>query len=152
LKMQLPKIAGSYILFSQLMDLVTVQVGHLGKFNFPAGWYIYSGSARGGGGIRARVERHMRKDKKMHWHMDYLRPFLQLQRVGFVISPQDYECRLNRIALDFEGAMVNTPGFGASDCQEGCPSHLVYFHSLPIKPFIRKWQETRLEDIHLAWF
>lgn len=37
-----------------------------------AGWYVYSGSAKGPGGLRSRLRHHFRKTKKSHWHVDQL--------------------------------------------------------------------------------
>jgi len=41
-----------------------------GQIPFPAGWYVYTGSARNG--LAQRVGRHLRHNKRKHWHIDYL--------------------------------------------------------------------------------
>ena len=48
----------------------SIVVGCLGAVCFERGWYAYVGSARRGRG--ARVARHQRADKPLHWHADYL--------------------------------------------------------------------------------
>ncbi len=50
-----------------------MKVGKLGEFFFPQGVYLYSGSARGLGGLSSRLQRHLLGSSKKHWHIDYLR-------------------------------------------------------------------------------
>ncbi len=45
-------------------------VGALGVVTLERGWYAYVGSARRG--RAARVARHLRTDKPLRWHADYL--------------------------------------------------------------------------------
>ncbi|HSF57479.1 MAG TPA: DUF123 domain-containing protein [Candidatus Binatia bacterium] len=52
-------------------------MGKLGDAVFPAGTYVYTGSAMKG--LAARVKRHCSRKKKIHWHIDYL---LTLSDVG----------------------------------------------------------------------
>ena len=49
---------------------ISVKIGKLGICNFSKGDYIYTGSANKN--IEARVDRHRMKNKKLHWHIDYL--------------------------------------------------------------------------------
>ncbi len=107
----------SYTLFIRIVEAVKIRVGRLGVFKFPAGEYVYSGSAVKS--ICARVNRHLRADKKLHWHIDYLlaAPEVKITRVSFSTLA---ECRL--VAASGGGIVV--PGFGASDCLNGCSSHL----------------------------
>ncbi|PWB88845.1 histidine--tRNA ligase, partial [Methylocystis sp. MitZ-2018] len=74
--------------------------------------------ARGPGGLRARLARHMRKDKRAHWHVDQLA--LAGEIVGAFILEGGDECALNA-ALD--GFPIPLPGFGSSDCRR-CEAHL----------------------------
>ena len=57
---------GSYALIMQLNSETHLAVGKLGEFDFHRGYYIYFGS--GLGGLSARVNRHLRADKQLHWH------------------------------------------------------------------------------------
>ena len=61
---------GSYALVIRLNRTEQLTVGRLGEFDFPAGCYLYFGSALNG--LESRVSRHLRRDKKLHWHVDYL--------------------------------------------------------------------------------
>jgi Uri superfamily endonuclease len=54
----------SYQLYTNLSANIEIVIGKLGKFTFPMGNYIYTGSAKKN--IDARIERHKSKDKKMH--------------------------------------------------------------------------------------
>ncbi|MBP7936454.1 MAG: DUF123 domain-containing protein [Phycisphaerae bacterium] len=54
----------------RLRSAASICVGRLGLCRFPAGWYVYTGSARNG--PTQRVGWHLRHDKLKHWHIDYL--------------------------------------------------------------------------------
>lgn len=102
----------------------SIEVGALGRFHFPAGWYAYVGSARKA--MRKRVERHFAREKNKRWHIDYLSTAEHAEPIGAVLLPADAvgECELNRMVGELMGGTTPVPGFGASDCREGCPAHL----------------------------
>jgi len=94
------------------------------------GYYAYTGSALGNGAtsMRKRVERHLRKQKNRHWHIDYLLAD-DKAKVEAVIAAQtsiNQECRVNKLIQKIKGTTIPITGFGASDCTQGCTSHLVY--------------------------
>ena len=108
----------TYQLTIHLYAPVQVTVGRLGECHFPAGRYIYTGSAKRN--LEARIARHLsKKPKRMHWHIDYLLAVPQVGIVGVECFCEP-ECLLNQRV---QGAMV-VPRFGASDCRFGCGSHL----------------------------
>jgi len=133
--------AGTYALLLKLDKQERITVGKLGTFDFPAGYYLYVGSALGPGGLRARLARHRRdsksssqsssrqKGKKLHWHIDYLLQQAQLIKVWSVASEQRLECKWSEVARRLSGAQVPVRGFGSSDCR--CPAHLIYFSARP---------------------
>jgi Uri superfamily endonuclease len=94
-----------------------LQIGRLGCFDFPAGTYVYTGSAKRN--PEARIARHLRQEKTLRWHIDYLLAAPGVSIVEVIRSRRD-ECRWNRGTA---GEIV-APGFGASDCRRGCGSHL----------------------------
>jgi Uri superfamily endonuclease len=95
------------------------------------GWYIYAGSARGTGGLAARLKRHFRKRKKMKWHIDRLTP--HAAAIAAHILPDGDECDLvDRLAASF-AFDVALPGFGSSDCPI-CPSHLLVWRPPEERP------------------
>lgn len=94
-----------------------LEVGRLGRFDFPAGTYIYTGSAKRN--LEARIARHLRREKALRWHIDYLTTAKGVSIIDVQRSRRD-ECRWNQAT---RGEIV-APGFGASDCGAGCGSHL----------------------------
>lgn len=113
----IPAAATTYQLIIELVRDARIEVGRFGIGRFPAGTYIYTGSARRG--LEARVRRHLAAAKRLHWHIDY---FLACKhaRVIEVRLSAEAECARNQTT---EGEIVMA-GFGASDCRAGCGSHL----------------------------
>lgn len=107
----------TYQLHIRVAHPVRVEVGRFGTFDFPAGNYVYTGSARRN--FEARIARHLRRDKTLRWHIDYLlaAPGVAVLEVLRSMTP---ECELNRATP----GEIPVPGFGASDCRHGCASHL----------------------------
>ena len=125
---QSPPDAGIYLLLLRLEAPVRLTVGALGRFSFPAGWYVYTGTSRRN--LHARLERHFATHKKKRWHIDYLTSAALLTPVGAVMftgkTADEGECALNRRVGALLGLVQFTPGFGASDCHNGCGAHLWY--------------------------
>ena len=141
----LPGLPGTYALLLHIDAPVPLTVGRLGSFTFPAGAYVYVGSARGPGGLRARVRRHARADKRRHWHIDYLLGHARLAAVHAVVDAARRECAWAAALSRLPGAKVIAPGFGASDCR--CPTHLLHFRQgIPIER-LRQLLVTRPEDL-----
>jgi sugar fermentation stimulation protein A len=113
---------GAYQLHLRIDKSVRIKVGKLGTFLFPAGRYVYTGSALNG--LENRLARHFRKRKKLHWHIDYLLRYARIESVRVVKTDRRIECELNRQVLNRPNAKIIAKGFGSSDCS--CPSHLVY--------------------------
>lgn len=122
---------GAYSLLISLMEGKEITVGKLGSFYLPSGFYVYTGRAVRR--LAARVNRHLRKSKKLHWHIDYITRLdaTQIEAVFFYESKNPIECEINQTIMDWEGAKIVVPGFGSSDCTRGCKSHLVYFVARP---------------------
>ncbi|GAA4080747.1 GIY-YIG nuclease family protein [Amphibacillus indicireducens] len=110
------------IKFRLVKDIKSIQIGKLGPFDFPRGYYVYVGSAKRN--IKARIDRHLKVDKKKRWHIDYLRPYLSVESVQS-FPESDGECQLfQRLKLEHNADMP-AKGFGSSDCY--CYSHLFFF-------------------------
>lgn len=118
---------GCYILFLRFKREVLTRVGSLGIHRIPRGLYAYVGSAKGPGGIEARVKRHIRKDKRVKWHIDYLttKPECFIEAVMVVKSSTLKEKELVRF-LETKGGVHLIRGFGSSD-DKFTLSHLLYF-------------------------
>ena len=111
---------GSYILVLNLAEDTRLTVGRLGTLEFPAGLYLYCGSALNG--LEARIRRHLSRDKKLHWHIDYLSAVTPVVEVWWVVSEERWECRWAQ-AITGQGGEVVARGFGSSDCR--CATHLL---------------------------
>lgn len=115
--------AQTYQLHIKLTKIVNVKVGKLGMFTFPAGYFIYTGSAINR--METRLIRHKRRSKKPHWHIDYL-----LKKTGVKITKiekfAEAECPVNQKTC----GEILVPKFGASDCNNRCGSHLKYVGQL----------------------
>ena len=116
----LPAAAGAYVLYFAIGSPRRLAIRSLGNPLLPEGAYAYCGNARGPGGIRARVARHLAPDKRRHWHVDHLSA--DDCRAAAAL-PSGGECRLVGGFLE-AGGSVPVPGFGSSDCRR-CPAHLV---------------------------
>lgn len=124
-----PAFTGSYALRLVLTQEARIAVGKLGTLTFPAGDYVYLGSAMGPGGLRARLSHHLRAACKPHWHIDWLRQYAPLPEIWYSTYPESLECAWSQALIKLPGSSIPAPGFGASDCQHGCAAHLVSFHA-----------------------
>ena len=127
-----------------------IRIGALGTFDFPAGHYVYLGSALNG--LDARVARHLagvsqrdwppewqkreiggrlsgRRPKKVFWHIDYFLRHARVLQVWTDATGVRLECRWARTVLALPNARVLAPRFGASDCD--CAAHLVFLDPAP---------------------
>lgn len=120
---------GTYLLILQLFAPGRLEIGRLGAFDFPAGWYAYVGSAFQAGGLRGRLKHHLAPAKHPHWHIDYLRQSAALEQIWYLASTVSYEHTWASLVASRLGADLPAPRFGASDCH--CPAHLFHFGVCP---------------------
>jgi Uri superfamily endonuclease len=118
-KFNLSSVPGAYGLLFEIGHDIVVPTGRLGSLKYSAGWYTYIGSAMGG--ISGRVGRHLRADKRLHWHIDWLLPHGEIDAVVIAETSQRVECDLACFMM--EGFEV-IRRFGSSDCR--CRGHLFY--------------------------
>ena len=109
----------SYQLLIKVTKDIDLKVGKLGRFIFLVGSYVYTGSAKTN--IDKRIERHLCKEKKLHWHIDYLLNNDDVKIIDIKKSEM-IECSLNKKTF---GTII-IKGFGSSDCNLCCGSHLKY--------------------------
>lgn len=131
---------GAYLVLIQLNRSRRLSIGALGEVLFKPGFYTYVGSAMKG--LSARMARHQRKRKKMHWHIDYLRAAADGVEILPLRSSHRLECA---IASDLTVLMTpSVPGFGCSDCQ--CSTHLFFMPENPMDdpPFHAWLQQCRM--------
>ena len=124
--------AGVYRLLIEVVRPVCLQVGALRECAFPAGRYVYCGSAQRN--LQARITRHCRKRKNRYWHIDYLlaHPAARVIAVETFPGGKHDECDLVARARR-AGGRVLIPGFGAGDCptKRTCGAHLIWMGEGP---------------------
>lgn len=131
---------GTYAIVLRAPSKAEIPIGRLGILAVERGYYVYVGSAFGPGGVRARVERHVRHSPTRHWHIDYLWPALRVSEIWYTHDPKRREHAWARILLHAMGRPAPLARFGASDC--ACESHLAFFERAPSFA----WFRTRLRE------
>ena len=114
-----PSLPGAYAVAIEFTDKVAVTLSGRSPIVLPAGRYLYCGSAKGPGGLEARLSRHMRRGKPVRWHVDQLTE--QGLVVGNWIFPGGDECEVVQMCSYLPMPIA---GFGSSDCAT-CRSHLL---------------------------
>lgn len=121
--MNLKYNSGVYLLEILLHKSREIEIGARGRFEFPAGYYYYCGSAQRN--LKARIDRHRSQSKKLYWHIDYLLQKADLIDFYTWDSGRSGECKLASYLQNNINGNIIVKGFGASDCD--CKSHLFYF-------------------------
>ena len=146
---------GTYALVMSLKNEVAIVVGRLvikgktcagNEITFPPGYYVYFGSAHGG--LSARVSRHLKREKRLHWHIDYLTRFADVVEVWYALEGSEcidrrekLECLWCQVARCMPRGQLHFPGFGSSDCR--CAAHLIHFPSPPSFELFRQLLKER---------
>jgi Uri superfamily endonuclease len=112
-------LKGVYVLIIRVYEDKDVNVGAMGRLTFRKGLYAYVGSAQNN--LEQRVKRHLRREKRRFWHVDYLldNDAAKVIEVFHKQADKSEECTIAK-AISERGEPVD--GFGASDCS--CKSHL----------------------------
>jgi len=117
---------GAYILYLEVQQSLTLNIGILKRCLFPAGRYVYVGSALNG--IEKRIARHRRiahqKTGKLHWHIDRLLAHPAVRLTSKKALAGRRECEVSRRIATRRGAAVPVLHFGSTDCKAGCKAHL----------------------------
>lgn len=123
-----PNSPGSYALLLHLPKSSVLRVGSLEEHRYPNGYFLYIGSAKGPGGLRARVQRHLRPDwqKRQHWHIDRLSAIAKIKQVWWCPGTHAIECKWAKF-LEETGLRMPRK-FGASDCR--CQGHLIQIDTI----------------------
>ena len=129
---------GSYFLVIRLEEGRRIRTK--GKtFELKPGYYVYVGSAMNS--LEKRVARHFRREKRLHWHIDYLLKEAELLRAYLIPSEVKLEEELSREVSRF-GEPV--PGFGAGDVRVS--TNLYRFENEPDEVLTRI-----LDKLGLGW-
>jgi sugar fermentation stimulation protein A len=132
--------SGSYIMIMELKQTERITVGSLGTLDFPPGFYLYIGTAKKN--LTQRINRHLRKRKQYHWHIDYLRAKAENCTAVPIRSSEMLEHHLAQAVAVIADWQV--PDFGASDCH--CATHLLAMQDNPLHntKFIKLLQYFRI--------
>ncbi|HJJ69895.1 MAG TPA: GIY-YIG nuclease family protein [Methanocorpusculum sp.] len=134
---------GIYTLILRLSEQKDIRIGALGIISFQPGYYIYTGSALGSGGL-SRVSRHIRfyreQYRKAKWHIDYLMEEAVLEKTVCAETKDRLECVL---AAGIGGTYVEK--FGCSDCD--CASHLFYRKEDPTKEVLSVFEKMGMHAV-----
>lgn len=115
---------GSYVLITFLHKNKKIKINKK-IINFKKGYYCYVGSALPN--LEKRIERHLSKKKKKHWHIDYFLEYGKIIDVLKIKSNKKIECEISKRVEKISVGSIK--GFGSSDC--GCESHFYYFTRNP---------------------
>jgi Uri superfamily endonuclease len=110
---------GIYTLIITLDKNKKIKIGRLGTVDFKKGYYVYIGSALNS--LEGRLKRHLRADKKIHWHIDYLLNEAKINEILFFETEEKLECKF---AKKMQKNLDVIKNFGASDCS--CDGHLFF--------------------------
>ncbi len=143
-------VRGSYFLVIRLDDKKSIKTK--GKqFILDKGFYVYVGSAMNS--LEKRVERHFKKSKKLHWHIDFLLKNAELLRAYLIPSEMRLEETLSMEVSKYGRSIDN---FGSSDVST--PSNLYQFDTEPDEILIRilkmkglKWKMIKSPDEIKKW-
>jgi Uri superfamily endonuclease len=116
---------GTYLLLLKIKKPVKIKTGGLGFLNFEKSSYAYIGSALNN--LEKRIKRHLLKNKKKHWHIDFLttNKNIKITSVFYKKSNKKQECIFANKLSKF-GLPINN--FGSSDCK--CNSHFFKIKNL----------------------
>lgn len=120
---------GIYILQVKIKKNIFIKIGSKYKIYFQKGFYSYIGSAQNN--LEKRILRHLKdsKNKKFHWHIDYLlnNPNLSITKVYYKkTNYKSEECKTAKRLSKNKSSIKN---FGCSDCK--CSSHLIKTKCVP---------------------
>ena len=90
---RIPSSKGIYALVFELTNNMKLSTRTLSNKTLTKGIYVYIGSARGPGGLRARIRRHLAKTKKLKWHIDYITStnHFRARAIVYALTNQDLE-------------------------------------------------------------
>ena len=125
---------GTYCLLIKVNNTFEKHIGALGKIKFEKGFYAYIGSAMNS--IEARVKRHLRKEKKKHWHIDYLMESrsAKIKKIYIKESQTKEECKVAKKIESIANEVIEK--FGASDCE--CKGHLFRVDEHVLEELLKK--------------
>ena len=127
---RVPRLPGLYVLFVEVKEGFAASTRGR-RFWLERGLYLYVGSARGPGGLRARLGRHAAREKRVWWHIDAVTSSNNALVLGAAfLAWRNGGPAGSGMEAVVSGCLVSrgakpVPGFGASD-DRMCSSHFFY--------------------------
>lgn len=118
--------SGIYILELFCTKALKIMHPKFRDYEFSQGNYYYIGSAQKN--LKNRIARHLKKDKKLHWHIDYFTSENDVKITRVFILPnftKEFECRVVFKMGNIFKLQHKVLGFGNSDCNI-CKSHFLF--------------------------
>lgn len=116
---------GTYCLILLLDKNIKIKVGKK-SYYLLKGYYCYIGSALNN--LEKRIQRHLSKNKKLRWNIDYFLRHVKIIKIKTIIANKKLECFLSNKIKDLSNMRIKD--FGSNDCK--CKSHLYFFNKNPI--------------------
>ena len=116
------KSEATYVLAIDVSENFEIIIGKLGRVSFKKGNYIYIGSAKGC--LETRLQRHLKKEKRIFWHIDYLLENKKAKILQIWTIDKKIECQTAEVFYHDPNTEIIKKGFGSSDCK--CVTHLFY--------------------------
>ncbi len=120
------RLSGTYLLEIFASEEFTVKAKKFVGIKFPSGYYYYSGSAQKG--YNARLKRHLRRTKTIHWHIDHITT-ISTNKITTIFlfeeAPRERECEVVQTLIREFNLDDTFSGFGNGDCKT-CGTHLLY--------------------------
>jgi Uri superfamily endonuclease len=120
-------LRGVYTLIIRSAQPRRIEIGGRPLVFLERGLHLYTGSAlgRGSTSLEGRISRHLSREKKNFWHIDWVLSSSPVSVVSviFAKTTSKMECRVNTSLLKEPRIRVLARGVGSSDCN--CESHLL---------------------------
>jgi len=125
--MEIPPDPGSYIIVGRLAKEVCLTTGLFKGYLLARGYYLYTGSAFGPGGLLARTTGHLNPETKKFWHSDHIKAHMNIDEIWYSLGGKYQECQFIKVLAGMKNSSFPIHKFGSSDCTHGCPAHLVMY-------------------------
>ncbi len=139
----IPPVKAVYAMLFTLEKPITITIRSLGSISLGKRIYAYIGSARGPGGLRARINHHLRRHKRRkHWHIDYItvNPVFKPLKLVYIETSMDLEEELVERILSTRQYSIVVQGFGSSDKKS--ISHLLVCNDVSVGYCLKVLVET----------
>jgi len=128
----------TYILILKQNKNLSIEIGKVGKIFFKKGYYLYVGSGKRN--LEKRLKRHIKREKNIHWHIDYLTSNANFSFKEIYLFEKLNECELAKKFIESNFCYIKN--FGSSDCH--CKSHLFFSENLKnFKVVIKSFKEVK---------